>query len=220
MAEQIHSWGAKSAAKTEAAIDAMVGRHDPGGLRVSRQSSSACAVEFGTLGDAPGFTMVWARLFADDGATMCQRVDAIADSVCEADPRSIDEHRNDACAAMGAGLDALACRCATGDCGAAGRDRPARNTAVYIVAGAHTINHARRQDPATPVDPGGTRSAARCESGQPPPGWVFGAGVASTPPLGALIEGAQTRVVHHPGAAAAEDHYAPVAGIGCVHRVP
>ncbi len=37
LAAQISSWGALSAAKTEAAIDEMVDRHDPGALRVSRE---------------------------------------------------------------------------------------------------------------------------------------------------------------------------------------
>ena len=43
LAAQISSWGAQSAAKTEAAIDEMVDRHDPGALRRSRESASSPA---------------------------------------------------------------------------------------------------------------------------------------------------------------------------------
>ena len=155
LAAQISSWGALSAAKTEAAIDEMVDRHDPGALRVSRESSASRDVEFGGPSDTPGFTSLWARMHAADGAVMRDRMDAMAHGVCEADPRSIDERRNDAFAAIGAGLDTLACRCGTDDCEAAGRDRPARNTTVFVLADPATLEHTRRDHTTGPEDPAG-----------------------------------------------------------------
>ncbi len=155
LAAQISSWGALSAAKTEAAIDEMVDRHDPGALRVSRESSASRDVEFGGPSDTPGFTSLWARMHAADGAVMRDRMDAMAHGVCEADPRSIDERRNDAFAAIGAGLDTLACRCGTDDCEAAGRDRPGRNTTVFVVGDAATLEHTRRDNTTGPEDPAG-----------------------------------------------------------------
>ena len=133
LAEVITGWGPLSAPKVERAIDAIVDRHDPGALRRSRESGSSRTVEFGAPKDVPGITSLYARMNAADAAAMRARVEDLAHSVCEADPRSLDERRNDAFAALGLEMDSLPCQCGTEGCEAAGR-RPARDTTIYVIA--------------------------------------------------------------------------------------
>ena len=133
LAEVITGWGPLSAPKVERAIDAIVDRHDPGALRRSRESGSSRTVDFGAPKDVPGITSLYARMNAADAAAMRARVEDLAHSVCEADPRSLDERRNDAFAALGLEMDSLPCQCGTEGCEAAGR-RPARDTTIYVIA--------------------------------------------------------------------------------------
>ena len=133
LAEVITGWGPLSAPKIERAIDAIVDRHDPGALRRSRESGSSRTVDFGAPKDVPGITSLYARMNAADAAAMRARVEDLAHSVCEADPRSLDERRNDAFAALGLEMDSLPCQCGAEGCEAAGR-RPARDTTIYVIA--------------------------------------------------------------------------------------
>ncbi|WP_283613516.1 HNH endonuclease signature motif containing protein [Mycolicibacterium poriferae] len=150
LAEVITGWGPLSAPKVERAIDAIVDRHDPGALRRSRESGSSRTVEFGGPKDVPGITSLYARMNAADAAAMRARVEDLAHSVCEADPRSLDERRNDAFAALGLEMDSLPCQCGTEGCEAAGR-RPARDTTIYVIAERAAIAEA-----ADASDPGST----------------------------------------------------------------
>ena len=97
LAERVTRWGALSAKKTEAAIDELVDQIDPGGLRRSRTGATR-DVQFGSPSDEAGFMTMWARVYATDGAAIQQRVEQMARSVCEADPRTADERRADALA--------------------------------------------------------------------------------------------------------------------------
>ena len=205
LAEQICEWGPLSRAKTETAIDALVERHDPGALRRSRESRTSRDVEFGSPGDAPGFTTLWARLFSSDAAVMRERVDRVANSVCEADPRGIEERRSDALAAIGAGRDALVCGCGDDDCEAARGPRPTRDTTVYVVAEQATVVEAADS---------AAHSPEQCAS----PAFVFGAGVMPTSLLAETLDGARVRQVGHPGVAAAEPRYIPSAALAAFVR--
>ena len=205
LAEVITGWGSLSAAKTEAAIDAMVDRHDPGALRRSRESRSSRTVEFGAPGDVPGIISLYARLHAADGAAMGERVEALAHSVCEADPRSLDERRNDAFAALGLEMDNLPCQCGAEDCQAAGT-RPTRDTTVYVIADQATITEAAEDGPEAEPAPKAS------------PAYVFGAGVLPTPLLSALVDGARLRPVSHPGVTAPEPRYIPSAVLAAFVR--
>ena len=103
LADQVLSWGPLSVAKTEQAIDALVEQHDPGALRRSRAASQYRGVEFGSPSDEAGFTSLWARLYAPDAAVLQRRVEEMARSVCEADPRTRAERRADALTALATG---------------------------------------------------------------------------------------------------------------------
>jgi hypothetical protein len=110
LADQVRRWGALSIAKTEQAIDALVDYYDPGALRRSREDAAARTVEFGSPSDVAGTTSMWARLYAPDAMLIKQRVEEMARSVCDRDPRSVGERRADVLTALAAGTE-LACQC-------------------------------------------------------------------------------------------------------------
>ena len=243
LAEVITGWGPLSAPKVERAIDAIVDRHDPGALRRSRESGSSRTVEFGGPKDVPGITSLYARMNAADAAAMRARVEDLAHSVCEADPRSLDERRNDAFAALGLEMDSLPCQCGTEGCEAAGR-RPARDTTIYVIAeraaiaeaadafdldAAHRLDDAQRdceevtRDRAAGPDVAGSAEpdvtgAAECKAPKAPPAFIFGAGVTPNWLLAQVMDGARFREVFHPGITDPEPGYTPSAATAAFVR--
>jgi Domain of unknown function (DUF222) len=186
LAEHVIAWVPLSARKTERAIDAIVDRVDPGGLRRSRTATCDRDVHFGSPRDEAGFTSMWARLYAPDAVVLQGRVEEMSRSVCQYDPRTLGERRSDALTAVAAGIQQLACGCDSADCPAAARDVPPSATAViHVVADAATVDSAPTFDaqPHGPV----------------PPAFVIGAGVMPTPLLGGILEHATRREIDHPG---------------------
>jgi hypothetical protein len=186
LAARITGWGALSVAKTEAAIDALVEEHDPGALRRSRESASGRTMEFGSPSDVVGTTSMWARLHAPDAALIEHSVEELARSVCEADPRSINERRADALKAA-VTHTALVCGCGQSDCPGPAHDKPAKNAVVYVIADEKSVDAAQ------------TSSESGADPAPAPPAFVFGAGVLPTALLGGILERARIREVRHPG---------------------
>ncbi len=170
LADRITGWGALSVAKTEAAIDALVDDYDPGALRRCRESVSSPTVEFGSPTDVAGTTSMWARLYAPDAVLIEARVEEMARSVCEQDPRRLPERRAAALKALAAGTE-LACACEQSDCAAGPRkDGPAaKNAVVYVIAEQESV------DTATAA---ASQPAAQCGA---PPAFVFGGGGCCPP---------------------------------------
>jgi hypothetical protein len=195
LAERITGWGALSAAKTEAAIDALVDEYDPAALRRSRASASGRGVEFGSPADVAGITSMWARLHAPDAALIEQRVEQLARSVCDNDPRSIGERRADALTAL-AHYTELACTCGQPDCAGAAHDGPAKNAVVYVVADEKSVDAATAD--AAPGESAPGESAPTPAPCQAPPAYVLGAGVLPTALLGGILQRATIRQVCHP----------------------
>jgi hypothetical protein len=217
LATDITTWGPLSHKKTVLAIDALVERHDANGLRTSCDSNADRDVHFGAPTDAPGYTSVWARMLASDAATAERVLTELTYSVCDDDPRTTTERRNDAYAALLAGIPALACHCANTDCDATTRPRPHRDTTVYVITDTTTTPPA----PAAPAE--GTAPAAAApaegpvaEPTPPPhkptannliqacttPAYVFGAGLTPTTLLDELLCGTDNtriRTITHPG---------------------
>ena len=73
---------------------------------------------------------------------MEHNVEAMAHTVCDADPRTNDQRRSHAFAARANGI-AFPCRCGDPDCGGGvPGDAPARNAVVYVVAEENTLDAA------------------------------------------------------------------------------
>ena len=210
LAERVTRWGALSVKKTEHAIDELVERHDPGAVR---RTLAACAQEtvvFGCPTDPAGITTIWARVNAADAAVMEANVEAMARSVCDADPRSMDQRRSHALAARTNGT-AYGCRCGDPDCsGGVPGDAPARNAVVYAVADEHTLDAATNPPAEAAAEPERRESPPA----RPKPAYLFGAGIMPNALLGAVVERARIREVRHPGAdSAPEPRYAPSRGL-------
>jgi hypothetical protein len=238
LAEHVTAWGPLSARKLEQAIDAIVDQVDPGALRRSRKATCDRDVQFGSPSDEAGFTSMWARLYAPDAVVLKARVEQMARSVCEDDPRTLGERRSDALTAVAAGIAELACECGGGECAAAARDaRPPATAVIHVVAHADTVEVAAAEaagDVAPPVPapmepdvdatatveqghvPPAFCPAPTAETAQvppafcpAPPAFVIGGGVMPAPLLAATLERATVREIGHPGDAPPEPHYRP-----------
>ena len=163
LATDIATWGPLSQKKTVIAIDALVERHDPNGLRTNCDSDATRDVQFGSPTDAAGYTSVWARMLTSDAATAERVLTELVYSVCDNDPRTLDERRNDAYAALLAGIPALACHCGDDDCEATTRPRPARDTTVYVICDT-TIASATPAGGGNEAEPAASAAAAEAEA--------------------------------------------------------
>ncbi len=214
LAAEILGWGPLSVKKTRTAIDAIVERHDPGALRQSRQAETTRDVQFGNPGDAPGFTTVYARMFACDAAAAERTLTQMIYSVCEADPRTLDERRNDAFAALQTGLTTPACQCGADECPAGTQPRPQRDTTIYVITDAtEKPDEMVATEPESPPAQG-TGVAPKRRPSAPKPaqsrsGYVFGAGIMPAPLLEVLLDGAKVREIIHPGQCKPEPRYIP-----------
>jgi DNA invertase Pin-like site-specific DNA recombinase len=134
LAAHVTGWGSLSVAKTQTAIDYWVDRYDPGALRRTETRSRDRHFDVVPAEDGSGLASVEGTLFAHDGAVLDQRVTALTGTVCEDDPRTVDQRRADAMAALGAGADRLACQCGAQDCPAAEHGAPRTDVVIHVIA--------------------------------------------------------------------------------------
>jgi hypothetical protein len=100
--------------------------------------------------DGSGLASLFGTLFATDAKALDGRLDALAATVCGADPRTKDQRRADAMGALAHGADRLACLCGTDDCPAADI-APSSGVVVYVIAHQDTIDDTTDTGPL--VDP-------------------------------------------------------------------
>jgi Domain of unknown function (DUF222) len=117
-------------------IDLWVMRFDPAGRRVPGERTEDRYVEIAPT-DA-GLAGIWAQLHATDGAALDQKLDALAATVCAADPRTKKRRRADALGALVAGLSVMHCQCGSAECSAAQR-RSASGVVIHVLAEQATI---------------------------------------------------------------------------------
>jgi Domain of unknown function (DUF222) len=76
---------------------------------------------------------------AADGAAFDQRLDALAATVCEHDPRSAQQRRADATGVLGRGEATLACQCGLDDCPAKTERNAAAAAVIHVLAEQATL---------------------------------------------------------------------------------
>ncbi|MEN3221559.1 DUF222 domain-containing protein [Mycolicibacterium porcinum] len=119
-------------------VDHWVATHDPDGQRIPPDLAQDRFVQIDA--GSPGTATIWANVDAEDGAALDQRLDALADTVCEHDPRSRERRRADAIGPL-ARLEAqLACRCGRDDCPAAQKRAAADAAVVHVLAEHATLD--------------------------------------------------------------------------------
>ncbi len=225
IAAEVRSWGSLSVAKAEDAIDYWVDRYDPDAVVRAEYSARGRHVDVKPADSGTGLCWIEARLFNHDAAALDQRLDAMARSVCQADPRTLEQRRSDALGALGQGADRLRCECGVADCDAAGAVPSA--VVVNVVAEEKSLT----DDTEVQVDgagpPGPTTAQLRemtiaealaQPAGTGPantnPAAIMGGGMLPAPLLAAKLAGTATiRPVIHPGDNAPEPRYTPSAGL-------
>ncbi|KAA0097505.1 HNH endonuclease [Mycolicibacterium sp. P1-18] len=146
LAEALSSREPMSVAVFEKTVDAFVARVDPQAVIRTETRARGRSVEVGDE-DGSGMATVFATLFATDAKAVDARMDALARTVCPADPRTLDQRRADAMGALAHGADRLACLCGADDC-PAGENPPSTGVVVYVIASADTV--ATPEPPAPP----------------------------------------------------------------------
>jgi hypothetical protein len=138
LAAVVARWPSMTQRKLATEIDDFVVRHDPDAVRRIQDRGSDCDVEFWESSD--GYVEMTARLTVADGAAIKKRLNAMATSVCETDPRTVGRRRSAALGALGAGVDRIACRCGESDCAAA--ETPVGSVVIHVVAERATLEGA------------------------------------------------------------------------------
>ncbi|WP_234792969.1 DUF222 domain-containing protein, partial [Mycolicibacterium fortuitum] len=140
LAARAQRWMRFSERQLRDRIDQWIAKLDPNGVRVPPDISEQRFVQIEP--STPGMASMWANIDAVDAVALDQRLDAVANTVCEQDPRSLEQRRADAVGPL-ARLEAqLGCRCGREDC-PAGQNRAAADAAVvHVLAQSSTVDGA------------------------------------------------------------------------------
>ena len=136
LARRAPRWAAMTERAKGRMVDRLVAKIDTDALRRRRQAADEREVWISDGND--GMSAVSATLFCTDAHTLDQRLDAMAQTVCAADPRTREQRRADALGALGAGLDRLPCGCGHSECAGAGAAKPAE-VVIHVVAEQATV---------------------------------------------------------------------------------
>ncbi len=121
LAVRVARWPSMTRGRLAVEIDRVVTRHDRDAVRRARERALDRRVSLWDKGD--GTAELGGLLVSTDAAALDTRLDALARTVCEADPRTVEQRRADALGALAVGLQRLACRCGTAQCPAGSRRR-------------------------------------------------------------------------------------------------
>jgi len=136
LAARASRWPSMTDGKLASEIDRIVIKHDPDAVRRRREGAKDRGVDVGD--DMEGCTEILARVFSTDARVVDQRLDAMAKTVCDADPRTKSQRRADALGAIAAGADRLACQCGDSNCLATDKPAPAP-VVIHVVAEEATL---------------------------------------------------------------------------------
>jgi hypothetical protein len=230
LAEQIPDWGPLSVQKMQRAVDAVVVRHDPEARQRSERTTRGRYVDIAHDRDVSYLT---GELNPVDATLLDRRLTAMAHSVCDNDPRTVEQRRADAMGALAEGHTTLVCACGGPDCAATTDEKRPPSVVVHVVAEAAALNSAdaevvhgeRAGDNTTEVITSRERLAEvfreHARRDQPPPpaqtrpapgsGIVMGGPAVPAAVLADLIARgiAESRPVVHPGESPPEPRYRP-----------
>jgi hypothetical protein len=224
IAGHVVRWGPLSVDKTQHEIDYWVDRYDPAAVRRTEERVRDCYADVRKPENGSGTADVEARLLATDADALDQRLEAMANAVCDNDPRTLDQRRAAALGAFGHGIDRLSCQCGNPDCAAA-----AKQVGTVVV---HVVAHEESLTDATPAQFDGKepphpvskplREMTWREALTPapltptiastPPAALLNGGMLPAPLLAAKVAGTAKIVpIVHPGNKPPEPRYIPSA---------
>ena len=138
LAARAHRWMRFSERQLRDRVDQWIAKLDPNGVRVPPDISEQRFVQIDP--STPGMASIWANIDAVEAVALDQRLDAVANTVCEQDPRSHEQRRADAIGPL-ARLEAqLVCRCGREDCPAAQNRAAADAAVVHVLAQSSTVD--------------------------------------------------------------------------------
>ena len=235
LADVIGTWGPLSVHKIQLRVDTIVDRNDPDARRRADSQSRGRHVE---INHGRGTSYLSGELHKTDATLLDRRLTAFAYTVCDNDPRTVEQRRADALGALAAGHQALACACAALDCPASGNDStPA--VVIHVVANASLIDtaHPGELHGERPEDDCGEQITSRerllqilstaTTSAPPAPpsgplesGQIIGGPTVSANVLADLARRglAELRPVTHPGESPPEPRYRPSAALASFIR--
>lgn len=138
LAAKAEKWMKLSGPKLVDRVDMFVARYDPEAVRVPRrvENNRHIDVEPG----CPGMAWIGGNLRATDGVALDNRLNALAATVCENDPRTKNQRRADACGPLARGEAALPCECGLDDCPAAAERAVAATAIIHVLAEQPTLS--------------------------------------------------------------------------------
>ncbi|BDE00297.1 HNH endonuclease signature motif containing protein [Mycolicibacterium fortuitum subsp. fortuitum] len=138
LAARAHRWMRFSERQLRDRVDQWIAKLDPNGVRVPPDISEQRFVQIEP--STPGMASIWANIDAVEAVALDQRLDAVANTVCEQDPRSHEQRRADAIGPL-ARLEAqLVCRCGREECPAAQNRAAADAAVVHVLAQSSTVD--------------------------------------------------------------------------------
>ena len=184
IAGSAHQYGTLSENALIRAVDFWVHKFDPIAVIRSKAATKDRYIDFGDSDDPDGIVSFWGRMRATDAAISDTRLNQLAHSVCDGDPRTVAQRRADALAAVLAGADRLTCLCGNPDCTGSGKDPRAGAVTIYVLTGQEpdsghgakpdtgpTPDGSGRQDPRTgpavPEEPAATPSEVESQPSVP-----------------------------------------------------
>jgi hypothetical protein len=137
LAERSPQWTKYSRKKIEQYIDSWVGRFDPEGVREPRKPTDKRYLDI--CASSEGMAGVWGNLHVQDAVVFDDRLDQLAATVCANDPRTKDQLRADAVAALAERQERMACTCGTDDC-MGEPPAPAGDVVIHVLAESSTVD--------------------------------------------------------------------------------
>jgi hypothetical protein len=136
LALKVARWTGITQSRLGAYVDQVVARADQDAVRRRRERRADREVAF--WGDGDGLTEMFGRLHTTDAHAVDARLDALAATVCDADPRTRNQRRADAMGALAIGADRLVCGCGRPDCVAASTPSPSP-VVIHVIAEQATV---------------------------------------------------------------------------------
>ncbi|OBI38457.1 HNH endonuclease signature motif containing protein [Mycobacterium colombiense] len=137
LAANVTRWPSLSQGRLAAQVDKVVARVDADAVRRRKECVADREIWIADAGD--GMSHIEGSLASPDAHALDQRLDALAATVCERDPRTREQRRADALGALAAGADRLGCRCGRPDC-AERKRRPAGPVVIHVIAQHSTLS--------------------------------------------------------------------------------
>lgn len=131
-------WMRLSAPKLRDRIDLWVAKFDPAAVRVPAKELDNRFIEVCERG--PGMASVYGHVPAADAAVFDARLEALADTVCDNDPRTKDCRRVDALRAMARYEATLGCLCGSADCPAVAERTALSEVVIHALAEQSTLD--------------------------------------------------------------------------------